>query len=117
MEKRTFYSKAQHYSTTISNPVTMMENGQIARVGGKSVEFQPLGDGYGWYNTAEPDEIAVLEHRPLVLSPEQYVDMTTPDAVKIQMEREEKQRLISDKNRLMAELDDLRSKAAKTLTK
>lgn len=112
-EKRIFYSRAPHLNVTINNPVPMISNGVVTHVGGKVVEFIPLGDGWGWYVTASPEEIAVLDRNRMVVGPDVYNDMTTPDKIKVQMEREEKQRLIVQNNSLLAQLKELQDKAGK----
>ena len=114
-EKRTFYSRHAHFGLTISNEKTAMENGNVVRVGGRQVEFKALGDGFSWHVTDDPEEIAVLERNPMVMTPEMYSDMTTPDSVKVQLVNEEKNRLIQDNNRLQAELDKIRASAVKTV--
>lgn len=112
-EPRAYYARAAHLIVTITRPTKMIQNGVATDIGGKDVEFLPLGDGWGRYITADPEEIKVLDRTRMVVSPEVYNDMTTPDHIKIQLAREEAGRLITQNNNLLRELEDLRAKAGK----
>lgn len=106
-----FYSRAGNFMTTVKHPTITIVNGVAQAYGEKIVEFKPLGDGWGFYSTDDPEVIAALEKNANVVSPEVYQDMTTSTDVKLRMERDEKQRLIEDNNRLMKELEEIRAKA------
>lgn len=106
-----FYSRAAGFMTTVVQPQMAILNGVAQVTGGKIVEFTPLGDGWGYYSTDDPEIIAALEQNRNVVSPEVYQDMTTSNEVKLRMERDEKRRLVEQNNQLLKELEDIRAKA------
>jgi hypothetical protein len=116
VEPRVFYSKAGGLMVTVKQPEMMIVNGVAQVVGGKIVEFIPQGDKWGRYVTTDPEVIAALEKNPNVVGPDVYQDLTTSAEIKLKMERDQTQRLITQNNELLRQLDELRGKAAKPVS-
>src|SRR5690349_15253433 len=111
VEPKTFYSRSQGLVLHPKKGQRVMVDGQLERVGEVLIEFQPCDIGFGSYTTDDPEIIAWLETRIAkvgdVMSVEQYNDAIMPDDRKVEAlrsELSEKDRLISEQNRLIANL-------------
>jgi hypothetical protein len=93
-----FFSRAAHLTIQIRPPRRIMQDGQATLVDEKIVSFSPQSDNYGRYVTNDPDVIAALEKNRNVMSAQQYQEETTPLEIRLQMERDDKKRLITDRN-------------------
>lgn len=105
---RAFYSKTSALVVNI-NPGSKKLNsvGVIEVFGGKTAEFTPRGDGFGWLQTDDPEIITALEKRSDVFGNDQYQDMAMPPELKMQRLKDEaasQQRTIDTQNRLLDQL-------------
>ncbi len=83
-----------------------MLDGAVKQIDSKIVEFQPQGDGYGRYITYDPEEIAVLETKYQVINAHQYQELSIPAEQRLQIERQDKVRTITENNRLLQDLNE-----------
>jgi hypothetical protein len=105
-EPRVFYSKSANFSCVIKPARQVMLDGAVKQIDSKIVEFQPQGDGYGRYITYDPEEIAVLETKYQVINAHQYQELSIPAEQRLQIERQDKVRTITENNRLMQDLNE-----------
>lgn len=112
---RKFYVQgAAGLALSINKPQRVLENGNSKVIGGDMVEFHPMGfnSDFGELTTSNPEIIAVLEKRPDVFGPEELNRrMMTPEARAKQLE-ERNSRLVSENNRLLAQLAEAKQARA-----
>lgn len=112
-EPRVFYSTAANLVIQIRPPRAVLQDGTRILTGDKIVQFAPMGDDkYGRLLTADKEVIEALEGNPMVLSPEQYNDLTTPAEKKLEIEVNEKMRLITQNNELVSIVQQLQQQIA-----
>ncbi len=107
-QPRVFYSRAANLILHPTAGQVVMQEGHVIRFGERMIEFSPIGDGYGRFVATDPTDIAYLERQMLsggdVFDAATYNRLTTPAEVQIEMLRQENERLITEQNRLLAQL-------------
>ena len=106
-QKKEYYSPAGHFLCRITRGEVVHTKEGVTRINEKFAEFQPRAAGdWGHFETDDPEIIAELDRRcndgsQMVFTTEQFIEKTTPDAVKV---RELKRQLAEANNKLAAQM-------------
>ncbi len=107
---RTFYSAAGALIINISVGQRVIDGGGTKVIGQKVAEFSPMADGFGRLVTDDVETITKLDARMKVsgdvFDSKEYNRRTTPAEIQLQMSQDENKRLLADRNRLMAQLEE-----------
>jgi hypothetical protein len=99
--QRTFYSEARGLIATIETPKRVIEDGMSKVLGGRTVQFTPMGrDRFGMLTTSDPEVIAALEKMPDVFDEQEFNRRSVP----AEKRAEFAERKIEQQNRLIADL-------------
>lgn len=110
IEPKTFYSSAGALIVNINTGHRITEGNGISKVVGQKIaEFMPQNDGFGKLTSRDPEVIAMLEARIAagagdVFDEAEYQRRITPAEIQLAMMKDERDRLVTDRNRLLAQL-------------
>lgn len=109
-ETKTFYSAAAGLVININIGRRVMEGSTTKVVDQKVAEFTPMPDNFGRLVTSDPEVIAKLEARMAggdtgIFDAVEYQRRTTPADIRLKMLQDEHARLVSDHNRLLAQIE------------
>lgn len=111
---RTFYSEARGLVVTIDPPRRVIEDGMSKVIGGRTVQFTPMGrDKFGSLTTDDPAVIQALEACPDVFDEQEFNRRSVPAEKRL----EEAERKLEETNRLLAKLQSQRAASASAAAK
>lgn len=107
VEPVTFFSSSSCLALNVSIGKVVPMDGEFKRIGQKVAEFTPIGaaDSFGRLTTSDPEIIAFLRKRMNTLGDvfdaQEYGRRTTPVEQRLAMSETEKDRVVTENNRLI----------------
>lgn len=107
---KTYFSKSGHLSIGINHGRLVTMGQYTQRIDEKIIAFSPTGDGAGVLSTDDKEVQDWIEQaiasgkRPDLMTEQQYLEYNTPDSVRASMLEQENKRLLTEYNKLLADM-------------
>jgi hypothetical protein len=115
MANKTYYSESAGLNVPVGKLRRIMQDGQATLIEPQRIQFARIGaDKFGSFTTDDPEIIAALDERAErvgdIFGPEEYQKRIVPAEMRAERLAEENQRLVEERNRLLAMLKQQQAK-------